>query len=491
MKNVTVTKKSGGFARFKKKLRRSAFFKALVFGLSCGLLSAAVVILYQKLTTVPPELLLYLPVGTGVAVIMSLLAFLILRPSEKKIAEKLDRDLALGEKVQTMLAYQNEDSDMLTLQREDADERLLKAPARAVRYKHPWLHAFVPLLACAVTAVAIMTPVKAVELPPEEPEPPFELSSWQETALLELIEDVKASEMETSPKDASVDALEVLLAALRVTDTEADMKAMVITVIANLNKIIREHNSANTISPYLTVSEHEKVSGLAMSLDMLNGLEAREALADARDTLKVDEVAEPLAAYLTALNSVMAEVAETVAEDDELYIALDTLAKDLSEVSRVAADYTRDWAQTQLDTVFNNAANNLSDALYIQYVNKDVKNMAVARLMEIFEISEDELPAEEQQQIPSDDEKEEEDKQDEEERGDQGAPGEAEVLFGSDDVIYDPVKNEYVKYGDVINEYFAAVSEKIIDGQTPDSLEQFISDYFATLYDGSDRKSES
>ncbi len=487
----TVTKKSGGFLRFKKKLQRSAFIKALIFGLSCGLLAAAGVILYQKLTTVPPELMLYLPIGVGVALVVGLGAFLILRPSERQIARKLDRDLALGEKVQTMLVYQNEDGDMLTLQREDTDLRLRNAPSRAVRYKHPWIHAFAPVLACVLLTLAVMTPIKAVESIPEEPEPPFELSTWQETALLELIETVKSSEMEDIPKAATVEELEVLLAALRVTGTEADMKVMVITVISNLNRIVREHNSANIISPYMTVSEHKHVAGMAMALDMLNGLEMREALDITREGLRVDEVAEPLTAFVSAVDTLLTAVNESLADDDELYVALDTFKGDLEVLSEQLESYTRDWTQTQLDKIFADAANAANDAIFIQYTNKRVKDMAVSRLMEIFGISEDELPEEEKLRLPEDGKDEDEDKKNEEEKGDQGGRGEGNVLYGSDDVIFDPVKNEHVKYGDVINEYFAAVSEKLIEGKTPDTLEQFISDYFATLYDGSEKETSN
>ncbi len=485
----TVTKKNSGFIRFKKKLRRSALIKALIFGLSCGLLSAAGVILYQKLTTIPPELRLYLPVGAGVAVTTALVAFLILRPSKRRIARKLDHDLLLGEKVQTMLAYEHEDSDMLTLQREDTDERLKATPARAVRYKHPWVHAFAPVLACALLTVAVMTPVKAVELPPEEPEPPFELSSWQETALQELIEEVKASNMEALPKAATVSELEVLLAALRVTETEADMKVMVITVITNLNRIVREHNSVNVFSLYMEVSEHEDVKAMAMSLDMLNGLELREAMSNTRDKLRVEEVAEPLNALITGWSTLLSDV-KNVPENDELLMAFAAFADALSQLNRQVPDYTRDWAQTQLDNIFNDASDEISDAVFTQYTNKEVKDMAVTRLMEIFGISEDELPEEEKAQLPTDDEQPGDKDQNEEDKGSEGGIGNQEVLYGSDDIIFDPVKNEYVKYGDVINEYFAAVSEKIIDGQIPDTLEQFISDYFATLYDGSEKETD-
>ena len=487
----TMNEPNSGFVRFKKKLRRNALIKSVIFGLSCGILAAAGVVLYQKLTTIPPNLMLYLPIGAGVAVLTGLAAFLILRPSIKKIAHKLDNDLGLGEKVQTMLAYQNEESDMLALQREDANERLLQAPARKVRYRHPWVHAFAPVLACAIAIVAIVMPIKAVEEPPEieEPEIPFELSTWQESALLELIEQVKASKMEASPKNATVAELESLLEALKVTSTEDEMKTIVIAVITNLNRVIRDHNSAGIFSAVMTASEHKDVAAMAMSMDMLSGLEIREAMTTARENLRVEEVVEPLDAYVMALNSVVTSAAELkVPENDDMYKALDEHLSAMTELQRQVGNYTRDWTQSQLDSIFKVASEDLSDAMFIQYTNKDVKDTTVTRLMEIFGITEEDLPAEEKVQLPLEDDGSDEEDKDEEDKGSEGGIGNMEILYGSDDVIYDPNTNQYVKYGDVINAYYASVSEKIFYGQIPETLEQFIADYFATLYDGSEKE---
>jgi hypothetical protein len=208
----------------------------------------------------------------------------------------------------------------------------------------------------------------------------------------------------------------------------------------------------------------------------------------AREDLLVEEVSVPMNAFAEALDTLLASVSETVAEDDRLYAALHTLAGDLHALEGQLESYTRDWAQTQLDEIFADSVSTVNAAIFVQYTNQSVKDMSVTRLMEIFNISEDELPEEEKTQLPDSGDKEEDNEKNEEEKGDQGGLGEGNVLYGSDDVIFDPVKNEHVKYGDVINEYFAAVSEKIINGQIPDTLEQFISDYFKTLYDGSEKE---
>ncbi len=491
----TANKKNDGFGRFKRKLRRNAWIKSLLFGVSCGLLAAAGIIIYQKLTTVSPEVILYLPIGVGVALFTGLLAFLITRPSIKKISRKLDNELALGEKVQTMLEYQDSQEDMLILQREDANEKLMNTPLRAVRDKYFWLSVILPVLACAFITTAVILPVKAVEPPPpveEEPETPFELSSWQESALLELIEQVKNSEMEDAPKAATVAELEGLLETLRVTTVESEMKTHVIDVIRALNQIIQDHNSAVMFYKYLAVSEYEPVKGIAMSMDMISGLEAKEALNDARETLRVDEINEPMTAFISALSEALSKIREEgLSEEDFIYQTFLTLTAQLADIGKQADDYTRDWVQARFDEAFTQASGDISDALYVQYINREVKNTTVARLMEIFGISEDELPREEQVQLPSADDEPEDNDGDEEDKGSEGGIGNMEVLYGSDDVIFDPIKNEYVKYGDVINGYYAAVSEKIIDGKIPDTLQQYISHYFDTLYDGSEKETGS
>ena len=491
----TANKKNDGFGRFKKKLRRNAWIKSLLWGLSLGILTSAGIIIYQKMTTVSPELLLYFPIGAGVAAVTWLVAFLLMRPSVKKIARTLDCELALDEKVQTMLAYEGNQEDMLVLQREDANERLMNTPLRAVKDKSFWIALILPVLACALITTAIILPVKAVEPPPPEeevPETPFELSSWQESALMELIEQVKKSEMEIVPKAATVTELEKLLETLRVTNTEKEMKTHVIDVIRALNQIIQNHNSAVMFYRYLAVSEYEPVSGIAMSMDMISGLEAQEALMDARETMRVDEVDEPLTAFISAISESLAKIKEEgLSENDAIYQAFLKTTAQLADIGKQADDYTRDWVQTRIDEVFTQTSNEISDALYAQYVNLEVKNTTVAKLMEIFGITEEELPKEEQVQLPSEDDEPDDDSGDEEDKGDEGGMGNMEVLYGSDDVVYDPIKNEYVKYGDIINEYYATVSEKIIDGKIPDTLEQYISNYFDTLYDGSEKETGS
>ena len=112
--------------------------------------------------------------------------------------------------------------------------------------------------------------------------------------------------------------------------------------------------------------------------------------------------------------------------------------------------------------------------------------MVVTTLMTIFELTEEDLPPEEApQKGPNQNEDEESPDEDDENKATQGGIGDGNLLFGSDDEIFDPTQNQHVTYGDVLLEFYQTVSDKILDGGLTDELEQFISDYFATLFDGS------
>jgi hypothetical protein len=69
-----------GFKKFKRKLLTGAVIRALLFGLSLGSVTGAVLFLTDKLTMVVPELLRYLIWGGSVALASAVIMFLILLP---------------------------------------------------------------------------------------------------------------------------------------------------------------------------------------------------------------------------------------------------------------------------------------------------------------------------------------------------------------------------------------------------------------------------
>ena len=481
-----------GFEKFKSKLRRGALLRSLILGASCGTLSAAAYMTIQKQRTYAPDLLLTLAIGGGVALVVFLVAFLVMRPTDKQIAKKLDNDLGLDEKVQTMLAYKDQDSVMLTLQREDTNRRLEETPAKAVRYRHPWKHIIAPVLACALMVVAVVTPIKAVPPPVEPDEPTFEMSTWQQTALQELIEKVKASGMDAIPKATIVTQLESLLTGLGTQGLKAsEMKQMVVSTIVATNRAVRDANTADDLNLVLSGSETLFVSNLGMAVGLINGLQTKKVIDEGRETLRIEEVAPLMADLTTGFDTALSKLSETFDTSDAAYVAVTDFVSALKKLDREMGDYTKDWAQEQLDSIFEALSTSLNKALLQQNINKETGEMVVTTLMTIFELTAEDIPPEE---VPTPDTDKNEDGESpddkEEDKATQGGIGDGNLLFGSDDEIFSPADNEHVIYGDVILDYYKIVSDKILDGNLPEGLEQFISDYFDTLFDGSASKDE-
>ena len=60
--------------------------------------------------------------------------------------------------------------------------------------------------------------------------------------------------------------------------------------------------------------------------------------------------------------------------------------------------------------------------------------------------------------------------------------GTGDMIYASDDLIYDPETNQYVTYGELLTWYYSQVMNGIQDGQVPENLLEIINDYFSSLY---------
>lgn len=121
------------FNRFKKKILREHLLKSVLVGLGAGLLAAALAIVVAFLTN--PSVAV--GVGAGSAVIvggaMGYLYWHGARPTDKKIALRLDKKLGLHEKCATMIEFQGKDDALLNRQRDDANTTLAEKPTKALK----------------------------------------------------------------------------------------------------------------------------------------------------------------------------------------------------------------------------------------------------------------------------------------------------------------------------------------------------------------------
>ena len=137
MKNKEIKnyEKNEGFARFKKKLLREHRIKSLLFGVAGGLAGAAISIAACRFAN-PSAMVYAAPIATAAGLAAAFAAaYFIKKPTDKKIAARLDKELNLQEKVLTRVEFDGKDGVILNKQRDDATVKLDEKPVKAVRRK--------------------------------------------------------------------------------------------------------------------------------------------------------------------------------------------------------------------------------------------------------------------------------------------------------------------------------------------------------------------
>ncbi len=466
-----------GFQKFKRKLRAGAWLRAAICGLSLGLTAMAAQWLAAKLLAKEAETLLYAAGAGSIAVIAFGVMLAILLPTNRRIAKKLDVSLDLGEKVQTMLAFRNDSGDMAVLQREDTDRILRETPGKRVKGACTWLFALIPTVACLCMLGAILTPAKEPDAPPPPVDLTFSMTPWQEQSLKDLIEKVRASDMEESPKEGVVKELESLLIKLKNVRKESVMKETVISSIEAIHSRVSDHNTYDLIADALCGGVTSSVRDLGNAVNSLEALLVGDWMDKTGDAVLADKTtgATLAAAIRTAMQGSRADEADPIRQ------ALLHLADDLAAV-------TDGTTEEEINTLLDQNELLLNAVLYVQAINEAVEDDTVYALLSIFGIKVSEVP-EHVFNHPDDPRAEGDYKpEDDMDKIHAGGIGTGDMIFGSDDTVYDPETGTYVPYGEIIDRYYARITELFVDGRLTPEMEKAVSDYFAILFDGSDRK---
>lgn len=477
-----------GFKKFSRKLRVGAVLRALGFGLSVGLLLTAAHLLLSRLAAaelhIPNALL-----AAGVATLLGAgVMFLVLLPTRKRMARRMDRSLALGEKVQTMVAFRHDDSPMAALQRADTDRILSETPRRRVKGVCTWLFCLLPLLGCAALGGTLLVPAAEPDQPPPVVDNTFSFTPWQQQALRDLIETVKTSELEEEPREAVVKELESLLIQLKAVKKESTMRETVVASIVDIDTIVDEHNTYDLVALLLCNSPVDGVGELGNSILSLRTLLINDTLDSLRESMKGDEgMGDPAAVASTLASGIGAALKTntTVPATNGVITALEGMAAALEGVSEAPAEGLQDV----LDALFSEWGGELNNALYIQATNEQVGFDTVYSLMSIFGIQRAEVPESifQKPDGSTSHEGDYDDKPSDDDTLHGGGLGTGEMIYGSNDMIYDPVTDRYVVYGEVLGDYYARITAQLVDGKLPEDLEAILTDYFAFLFDGSDK----
>ena len=476
-----------GFRKFRRRMLFASLWRSILPGISLALATFAVLLLLYKCMILPIAPLPAACIALGAGIVLAALLFVLLFPYKKRLARKLDRELAMREGVQTMLAFAHREDAMAQLQREQTDARLAATPTKKLRIRHLWTCVVCFVLAILLSVTAFAIPAKLPEPPPAPVDPPFELGEWETVALQNLIEEVRASTMTEPAKQQTVQALEGLLEALGTTKTQSRMKALVLDTVMSIRAFTDSVVTVRAMAPIF----HESGSAYTRAFGQALQIEDENAFLQAIDALAASVCADEeldVAVHVLCEELRMALRNSSAGEDDALRGAIEALINSLTEIMDKAEIFSLPVLMERVTKTFGSLAPMMGKAMVQQRYDAEMGAYVEARLLEIFGLGAQDLPADENESdrgpMTPGDYKEDDDDQ----TISDGGLGSGELIVGSEDVIYDPVRDAYVKYSEVIDRYNAIFLESKIDGLLSDEAAELIEAYFTALFSPSNKE---
>lgn len=461
---------SKSFNKFKRRVRAQSITVSALLGVGVSAVGLAAVILVGKLggNVVNPIFYLFAAV---LASALSLVLYFIFMPSDKRLAKRLDSLYGLDERVSTMVELRDDDGVFARLQREDADLRLGEKPIKSLKARQLVAGLLVFCISVGCIVGALIVPVKADG--GESVIDEFD-KQWLITAIGELITTVENAYINDNLRGMALTELNSLLEFVESSDYLSEMKTKAISTVLGINLALVEANSAESLAFVFSESSNDSVKELAKSLGELAGSGSKNALIALGESIAAsgvddrDFTADELDSYLAASG---------VHSGDKLYL----LFKGLTASIRGGSD---------IEDEFSTAATALSAEVIVQNVNRSTMRIVINKLCNLFGITEDDLtsvapdtdididnPGTELP--PSDGDGEEPDK-----NINSGGLGTGEVIYGSNDLVFDPDTNTHRPLGELLGDYFAKANEQITDGKASDELSDAAEEYFGTLFDG-------
>ncbi|MDE6074811.1 MAG: hypothetical protein K2G26_00065 [Clostridia bacterium] len=503
------------FQTIKRKYLIIAIVAGVVLGVCCGVAVTCALAVVFKRCGVNFFWALYIPIALVLSAGFGGLFYLLLRPTDNKIAKKLDREYGLNQKAQTMVEFANAEGPMPALQREQANEVLGEVAKKRVNLNWLWKFAFIPVLALAMLFVGIFVPAKKAAQPVE---PPYNMTEAQKTALANLIADVNASSLSTDLKTSTVEVLNGLMDGLEKEKTQSEMKKAVISAVKIIDTTVAAANSYIKLNK--TLSAEESLSPLAEALSggatfyvsgstqitSFDGVKSKEKEADElistilngwtatfmeQFATKEDENSAPvpiageqasqkLSAFASALSTQLASSeyapkGEEGEKIDPLYAALSAFANNQTELTQKYSNVSAAAYYGSINGTCTSFVTDCVKALVTQSYSCMMDEYVRNSLARIFGINRSEFgdsPAVVQPDNTQNDDPE---------KPNEGAPGNGDIQYGSDDLVLDVDTGELVPYGQLLNKYYLAVTEHINSGACGDEIAMYIRQYFNLL----------
>ena len=511
------------FLKFKRKLLRIKIFKMILAGVAAGCMAFGASLILSKFAIVGFEPMISLPIGVGAALVTSLVMFFVLRTTDKKLAEDLDRRFGLKEKVQTMIEYDGGGGAILELQRQDAENALSEIKIKKYRARRLWIYIVAFVLGAALTVTAVFIRNRRDDVP-KEVIVPFELTAMKERGLEELIKYVETSEMESEYRVIVADTLKQLLADLKATKTEPEMQMHLAKAMDAILEATKDSSSSAEILNALWNTGDQSLRKLAKALDTSEwGVEEPENWGSYADKLNVfredikncgiaeveEDSEEPLPQkpkltnYLEMRSSraVRALLDSHIPDDDAIYSAISKLVGDgeyeydgkkiygFAKIGEMGASLPEEEVLLMIDAAFDGMSNEIFEAIKQKKTNTNVGEYTLLKLSDLFLVP---LPEFERPDFVKNGDTDGGNsdtggKDDDTAGGTSGGVGMGSI-YGSNDLVLDPLTGEYVEYGTLLDKYFAVMDSKLSDGNYTELQKEAIIKYFALLYGGMDKE---
>lgn len=465
------------FNKFKKKMLFEALIKSVAISYSIGAICFAVpyLIMYlMKMTLNSKDTLVLLFSCLGGATILFGILFLILFPTKIQAAKRLDKELGLNQKVQTMIEFSDINNPMVNIQRIDTQNTLSNTKLKTLTMRFGVFFFVLIGLAVVLTTGVVAASYEDSQNPdiddPGYVEPPYNLDNWTVRALLDLIEVVETSNTDENLKKPVVYNLNVLLDSLEEVELEIEMKALVLEVIADTTLRLDLANSNNEVYSELRSSNAPIVVELVTQINALNVTNVNNCIENLYVYLCGDEatVGSAISDFDTGFRTLIEN--SKLNKEDKLTQALLQLANAISSSS----------SKEDVAAAIANNKESIVDIIKLQTENKRIMEYTIEQLKIIFGLVESEKqpdngnsdnnptvnPVEPPKLNPDEV---------------QGGYGSGEVLFGSDDIIFDIEKGS-VKYGDVIAKYYGELVGMFNDGTIPQEYKELFDQYFDRLF---------
>ncbi len=467
------------FLKFRGQINRRRVLLCVALGLMLGIGVTSVLVILAKREIMGLRLLPSILIGLGVALLSTGVGLLLTRFDEKALARRLDEENSLGERTSTMVAFREDSREMARLQREDAQRALESVSAPKLRPA-----AIVTVLVAGLLSVSLL--VTAAALPtkqPPAPEPPAEeegflFTEWQKTRLLALIEYVRASDLRESIRPMAVEELEGLYDTLLTVTKRADMVAEVTSSMVVIDDAVKAVNTYDPIVKHLSLSTEESIRRLAASMGRVTGDIPSQEITDLA-TLLAKKTENPLPELATKLE--IALMTLEIDREDAVFKAVGGVIEQMRASDAWLATDTEEARIAALEQWFTDQIGTVRLAAAQQSADRSVADTVITELMFIFGLTKNDLPA----SLLEDGNKYEDIAGDYEEKDDElhgGGAGRDEMVYASDDEIFDPTDGKHVPYGEVLKDYFAVMNDRFINGELPEEYKNFIRDYFDALY---------